>query len=113
MQNGSGGPATIVEHCAVSGERRRAVQWWRVGEVKPYGQYDRSVAVNFFEPGSSRKKHFTVAPDHNRYVTVIVEGQVVYDSRNDVPCDMAKWEETAARYRAGGYTLLSRQGPRP
>ncbi len=101
MQRGSHGPAVIIQHCAVFGERQRPVQWWMVGEVKPYAQYDCSVVVNFIETGTRRKGYFTITPDNTKYVTVRVDGRVVYDSRTDVPCDMAKWEASADRYLSG------------
>jgi hypothetical protein len=37
--------------------------------------------------------------DHRRYLTIEVDGQVLYDSQTDVPCDMARWAETNARFR--------------
>src|SRR2546423_59770 len=74
MRNQTGGPATIVQHCAVFGEHERAVQWWRVGDVMPYAQYDCSVAVTFGEPGKRGRRYFTIAPDNTRYLTVVAAG---------------------------------------
>jgi hypothetical protein len=38
-------------------------------------------------------------PESIRYLTIEDAGRVLYDSRVDVPCDMAKWDETNHRFR--------------
>jgi hypothetical protein len=93
-----GEKATVVSHCAVSGIVRHAVRKWSVGDVQPYAQYPCSVAVKFTKPRKRRGWIKMILPDDIQYVTIeTLTGAVLYDSRTDVPCDMAKWGETAAR----------------
>ncbi|AKV02319.1 hypothetical protein AKJ09_08982 [Labilithrix luteola] len=39
-----------------------------------------------------------VTEDNLRYFTIEKNGETVYDSRTDVPCDMEKWAETRAKF---------------
>jgi hypothetical protein len=101
------GPAVLTIHSAVFGRRGNEIQWFRVGEVKPYAQHERTVDVVFRErpqPNSRRKQQrafTTVVPNNIRYLTVEAEGRVIYDSREDVPCDMGRWNEVAAKHCPG------------
>jgi hypothetical protein len=90
------GPATLVQHCAVYGRLETPVRWFEVGEVRPYAQHPVSVDVTFIKPRKRTRAYYTIKPENYRYLTAEVGGRVVYDSRADVPCDMAKWEETRA-----------------
>jgi hypothetical protein len=92
-----GGLARIVQHCAAFGRIETPVRAFWVDEVVPYAQHAVSVSVTFTEP-RQRRAAFTMTPDDLRYLTVEVGGRVVYDSRTDVPCDMATWEATARRF---------------
>jgi hypothetical protein len=38
--------------------------------------------------------------DNIRYITIELNGLTLYDTRDDVPCDMDKWRETRARFPA-------------
>jgi hypothetical protein len=46
-----------------------------------------------------------MVPSGERYLTIERDGEVIYDSRTDVPIDMAKWtavyEENKRFHRAG------------
>jgi len=93
-----GGYATIVQHCAVFGRIETVVREFRVGEVRPYAQYPCSVSVRFVEPRKRRPACYTMTPDNTRYLTVEAAGRTLYDSRQDVPCDMSAWEATHRRF---------------
>jgi hypothetical protein len=41
-----------------------------------------------------------VIPDNLRYLTIERNGMMLYDSREDVPCDMVKWEPTYQKNKA-------------
>jgi hypothetical protein len=92
--------ATIVTHCAVFGTNRKDVREFHVRPPQPYAQYPVSVSISFVEPGKRTTYSYRVVPDNLAYRTIEQNGVVVYDSRNDVPCDMAKWRETYAKHRA-------------
>ena len=94
----AGGYATIVQHCAVFGRTATVVREWKVDAVWPDAQHPASVSVSFVEPRKRRRHSYTMKADNLRYLTIEAAGRVVYDSRRDVPCDMAAWE--AARQRA-------------
>jgi hypothetical protein len=42
---------------------------------------------------------YTITPN-GRYLTIERDGEVLYDSRADVPCDMTKWTEEYRESRA-------------
>jgi hypothetical protein len=93
------GQATIVFHSAVFGRSTQQVRWFQVSEVEPRAQDERSVTVRFLEPRKRRRCYTTLqASDYSRYLTIEVNGATVYDSRQDVPIDMGKWNEAAARF---------------
>jgi hypothetical protein len=92
------GPALIVQHCAVMHRLETPVRWFRVGQPRPYAQHPASVCVGFKKPRKRVPHYYTITPDNIRYLTIEVGGRVVYDSRQEVPCDMAKWEETRSRF---------------
>jgi hypothetical protein len=92
------GSALIVQHCAVFGRLEKPVRWFKTCEPRPYAQYPVSVAVLFKEPKKRKTYFFTIVPDNLRYLTVEVKGEIVYDSRKDVPCDMGKWQETGKKW---------------
>jgi hypothetical protein len=96
----SGGHAIIVHHSAVAGRSETTVREFHVSEVRPYAQYSCSVSVRFLKPRARKQKYaFNIVPDNIIYFTIEVNGHEVYDSRRDVPCDMAKWEETDGRFK--------------
>jgi len=94
-----GGNAVIVQHSAVFGHLETPVRSFHVGEAQPYAQYPISVSVSFVEPRKRKGAGYTVKPDDSGYLTIEAEGRVLYDSRVDVPCDMAKWEETNRQFQ--------------
>ena len=87
-----GEKATIIQHCAVFGNLKTEVRKYEVSDPKPYAQYLTSIHVSFVKPGKRKWAYFTIVPDDLRYLTVEHNGEVLYDSRTDVPCDMTKWE---------------------
>jgi hypothetical protein len=92
------GPAVIVQHCAVFGQLETPVRWFKVGKVGPYAQYKQTVTVCFRSVRERNSASYTMKPDNLRYLTVEADGRVLYDSRADVPCDMAHWEKTRAEF---------------
>jgi hypothetical protein len=99
-----GGKATIIQHCAVFGTVKTQVRMWSVGEPKPYAQYPVAVYVGFCKP---RLQQMVVHHrDAGRFLTVESGGEVLYDSRADVPIDMEAWK---ARYRKERAEWLERQ----
>ena len=90
--------AIIVQHCAVFGRLETPVRSFRVGEACPYAQHPCSITVSFQRPRGRRWSAFRIVPDDIRYLTIEIGGREVYDSREDVPCDMAKWVKTRGRF---------------
>jgi hypothetical protein len=89
----SGSTATITEHCAGFGRLTRAVRKFSVSRVIPFAQYDKAVHVIFSEPKERREYSYTIVPDDILFLTIHVDGKIVYDSRNDVPLDAEKFME--------------------
>lgn len=101
-----GGEAVVVRYSAVSGVYEDKVRKFRVSEVRPYAQYERAVHLSYVYPRDRTSTAFMVCPDNVAFYLIRVGDQVVYDSRRDVPCDMAKWSasrrDMAARDRQSG-----------
>ncbi len=101
-----GGPALIVQHCAVSGRLETPVRTWRVSDVRhqetpwrPAQPDEYSLHVTFQEPRQRRRYIYSIKSDNLRYLTIEVGAQTVYDSRAEVPCDMAAWEGVNTEWR--------------
>jgi hypothetical protein len=93
--------ATIIQHCAVFGNLKTYARKFTVHDPKPRAQYATSVSVSFVEPRKRNSKGFTMVPDNLRYLTIERDGgEVLYDSRDDVPCDMAKFEPIYQKHKA-------------
>jgi hypothetical protein len=93
------GKALLILHSAVNGRLEIPIRWFQVGEIRPYAQHEVSVSVLFMKPRKRTAASVTMVPENIQYLTVEADGQVFYDSRQDVPCDMTKWEETWARFK--------------
>jgi len=91
--------AVIVQHCAVFGRLETRVRGYEVSAPRPYAQFPVSVSVVFLEPRQRRSSLVVIKPENIRYLTIEADGQTVYDSRTDVPCDMAQWAETDRRFK--------------
>jgi hypothetical protein len=125
------GEAEVRVHCCVlgvffidAGSRllqtnfglsRTQVTQYRVGPVEPYAQYKHSITLDYHLPKAPRKRkvdvHWVrVYDDDLRYVTVHAGDKVLYDSRTDVPCDMAKWRATWERFYKEYQEMARRDG---
>jgi hypothetical protein len=93
--------ATIIQHCAAFGNLKTRVRKFTVHDPKPHAQHATSVTVSFVKPRERRSYFFTMVPENYRYLTIERDGgEVLYDSRDDVPCDMAKWEPIYQKNKA-------------
>lgn len=95
----AGGKATIAHHSAVFGRQVTEVRTWTVSEPEPYAQYSLAVVVSYREPRQRRSWVCRVFPDNLKYLTIEEAGEVVYDSRADVPCDMDKHAASWAKHQ--------------
>jgi hypothetical protein len=87
------GSCVVIQYCAVLGRLETPAQWVKTCEVRP------SVTVYFKEPGEPVRNYYIISPDNVRFAQIEVEGRVIWDSRQEVPCDMAAWEATNARHQ--------------
>jgi hypothetical protein len=84
----------------------------RIGQPSAYAQYPVSVSVSYVPPGKRNPWFMTAKPDNLTYFTVENEsGDVLYDTREEVPCDMAKFGATRERFakewRDEGYEVIA------
>jgi hypothetical protein len=99
-QQREGEHAVLTQHCAVFGDLTQTVRKFKVDEVRnTYGV--RSVSIYCVEPRKRNGEMYTMSSNTSRYITISVNGAVVYDSRDDVPCDMDQWRATRARFPRG------------
>jgi hypothetical protein len=59
-----------------------------------------ATAVNIAKPTNLGVPMIHAFLDNIRYITIELNGLTLYDTRDDVPCDMDKWRETRARFPA-------------
>ena len=92
----------MVQHCTVYGDLPTIICHWEIKESCRNGG-EKTVLVIFTEPRKRNSKHIRVDPDNIRYTTIeSMDGSILYDSRDDIPCDMEKMErEQTAIYRTG------------
>jgi hypothetical protein len=83
----------------VFGTSKTIVREFKVTDMKSYAQYPIAVRLAFVEPGKRRWSSTTIVPDNIRFATVERGGQVLYDTRKTVACDMAKWTKTYRKQR--------------
>jgi hypothetical protein len=54
--------------------------------------------VSFISRGKRKGAYLTIRKDDLRYLLIEADGEVLYDSRNEVSCNMAKWDATPTRF---------------
>jgi hypothetical protein len=92
----TGGSAVLTRHCSAFGTWRRRVQEYRVDYPdQAAAQHPVSVTIGFLEPRKRQLNYVTITPG-TRYCTIEEAGRLVYDTRTDVPCDMAEFEKERA-----------------
>ena len=90
------GKVAIFHHCTLSGVSRTDAREVRIDPPDREAQYDDVVTIRYTEPRKRRGRYFSVDPTNIVFVTVEVGGRLVYDSRTEVPLDMAFWNEKRA-----------------
>jgi hypothetical protein len=86
---------TLIKHCAVFGTKRWPFRKFRIGSVRPYAQYEKSVTIGIVPPRKRKWEHWTAQNDNLTYFTIEdADGVEVYDSRSQVPCDMDRFQNT-------------------
>ena len=93
-----GGRATLTVHSAVMGDTSKTVRKFTVGPVGPWAQYPRTVRIEYVEPRRRLARGYRVTPGDETYVIIEAGAAIVYDSRDDVPCDMTRWQATRDRF---------------
>ena len=69
-----------------------------------------ATAVNIAKPTNLGVPMIHAFLDNIRYITIELNGLTLYDTRDDVPCDMDKWRETRARFPARWPVAIARLG---
>ena len=60
-----------------------------------------ATAVNIAKPTNLNAPMIHAFLDNIRYITIELNGSILNDIRDDVPCDMEGWRETRARFPVG------------
>ncbi len=95
------GQFLLVFHCAVMGHWERPIRSFDTRLSQD--SLDRpTVTVWFYEPRWQTPKGITLLADNGSYITIEQDQQVVYDSRQDVPCDMDAWLANRLKRAPGG-----------
>src|SRR5262245_22355223 len=92
---------TLIEHCAEWGIQRTIVRDFQISKPHPFEEYPVAVSIRYVRPFKRKGSIIVVASDNVRYVTIEQQGGgLFYDSRRDVPFDMAAWREAYTKNRA-------------
>ncbi len=96
-QQRQGEQATITRHSAVGYGFSRGVREFKVHDPEPHAQYSVSVSIEYKMPRKRTRQWMRAVPEDISFITIEVDGQTVYDSRSDVPCDMDEYQAVADR----------------
>lgn len=107
--------ATIIQHNSVVpgmisndtaklnsedfGTYKTPVRRYKVSELKPYAQHEKAVSVGFTRPRKRTWEAITIVPNGLGYCTIERDGEVLYDSRDDIPLDMDEFNATREKWR--------------
>jgi hypothetical protein len=95
----NGKDAAIIFGAAMTGEPViTEVRKYLVDPPRPYAQYDNAVWVRYWEPGRRDGYDKYIVPGVH-YCIIACNGSIVYDSRDEVPCDGRDYTD---RHRKGG-----------
>jgi hypothetical protein len=94
------GRCVITLHCAVLGRRATEAGWVKT-EKNGSG-----VTIYFKRAGEKESAYYIISPDNLRFAQIASEGQVIWDSREEVPCDMTDWEATNAKHQRRPFAIL-------
>jgi hypothetical protein len=87
-----------VYTCVMSPHHARPIRAFSVSSVKPEAQYDQSVTITWTAPRKRKSLAMGFYPTNGQYATVEVGGNVVYDTRADIPCNMELFNSSRARF---------------
>lgn len=102
-----GAPALIIRHLSLFGgrPRKQKVRKFSVSPPGPYAQHHTAVGVWFVLPRRRKSEYLNVVPDNLDWLTIEQDGKVIYDSRDEVPCDMVRWHASAAEWAGHDWGL--------
>ncbi len=84
---------------AISSDRARPLQRFKIGQPENYAQYTVSVRISWMQPRKRTWMHCVATPDSLQYYTVESQtGPILYDSRQDVTCDMVAFDATRQQF---------------
>jgi hypothetical protein len=83
--------ASVIMHSAFDGRVETEVRAYRIDRPDPEATHQTKVRIVFIPKGKRRLNSFEVVQDNLRYATIAVNGEVVYDTRRDVPVNMLVW----------------------
>jgi hypothetical protein len=92
--------ATPIKYSAVFGHRKTLMREFTISEPKPYAQHKVSVRIGWRLPKKRKWEGTILMSDNIGFAIIEHEGKAVYDSRNDVPCDMNQFLQTFAERKA-------------
>jgi hypothetical protein len=90
--------ATIQCMDAVLGDWTRDVRKWWVAEMAPTTQSPVAVLLSWIEPRKGLSRSTVIHPETRYFLVTTADGDVIYDSRDDVPIDMDGYHATRQRF---------------
>lgn len=103
--------ATLVPHSVKGDTRSWAMRRYEVLGPVEVPEFSVALIVRFKEPRGRIWRKYYAIPCGYHYITIERNGDVVIDSRDDVPCDMAQFEALHELMDATGYLSSSYNQP--
>jgi hypothetical protein len=75
----------------------KVIRRFSVGPVQPYAQYRESAMLMLYEPRQQRPQIYTITPGTSFWTIELEDGSVLYNSREEIPFDLARFREAAQR----------------
>src|SRR5262249_53283417 len=92
------GDALLTYHDALAETRTHQIASFKA--EKGGGHKDNLHVFYWLKPGQRLKDRnlYWLQPDDYSYLTIEADGKLLYDSPEDVPCDMVEWERVRAEH---------------
>jgi len=103
--------AIIVHHSVKRGRRERRARRYEMLSPDAIGDFVPAVVLRYKAPRCRNWEYIYVVPCGYHYLTIEKDGQEVYDSRTEIPCDMELFEELGRLMTVSGYMDSSYDQP--
>lgn len=99
-----GKDATIVTHLAKGDGRSKFAREYELLPPRAYSSVPIAVVMRYKQPRQRDYRYEYIIPSGYLYFTIERDGEEIYDSRDEVPCDMDVYRELQRLMEVSGYS---------